>query len=367
MIKKIVHFHPNGAMGSIFVGPLVDFERKNGYESTIVTSSIATKYGGVIIPYDLRLENVIVLPYAFIKLCIYLYINKPNLIISHNARSSLLPLLAARLLGVKRCVYFNHGVPTVFYKGLVGFILKCIEVVVLKLASEVVTVSHDMKKELSKINSKVTISLISNGSASGINLDLFEFNSESKKNFRARYLFSDDDFLVVFIGRPEVRKGFLVALNLMTNFFANSHYKLIMCGPTEADVKDIINMVPKNIICLGFTNNVPEVLANANCLILPSNHEGLSYAVLEAMASRCLPIANKIPGVSELISHGLNGFLIPKNEIADYARSVLLIEGLSHDKSSQMKEAAQELSKKYSRVVFMESYNKYLIRMLDAI
>ena len=347
-------------MAAIFVQPLVDFERSNGYKSTIVTSHKSTQFDAESIPYDLRLENILLLPYAFIKLCFFLYVSKPNLVICHNSRSALLPILAARLVGIQSCIYFNHGVPSIFYKGLLGFVLECIEAVILRFSSEVITVSCDMKKELSRINSRAIISLIGAGSASGINLDLFNA-THNKRDFNAKFGLSNDDFLVAYIARPEDRKGFSAALYLWTKYFTDSHYKLIMCGPSEFDVKSKINEVPQNIIPLGFTKDIPEILANANCLILPSLHEGLSYAVLEAMASGCIPIANNIPGISELITDGLNGFLITKNEIEAYARMILFLESLSREEIFQMKEECMNKSKKYSRDIFLESYSKKLM------
>jgi glycosyltransferase involved in cell wall biosynthesis len=365
MEKKIVHFHPSSRMAAIFVQPLVDFEINNGCNSTIVTSNKTTQFDRVSIPYDLKLKNMLFLPYAFIKLCFFLYVYKPNIVISHNSRSALLPILAARLLGIERCIYFNHGVPSIFYKGLLGFAMECIEAVILRFSSEVITVSDDMKKELARLNPNATISLIGAGSASGINLDLFKA-TRNKKDFNAKFGFSNDDFLVVYVARPEDRKGFSVVLYLWEKYFRNSHYKLILCGPSEVDVKSRIDKVPKNIIPLGFTDNVPEILVNANCLILPSLHEGLSYAVLEAMASGCLPIANDIPGISELITDGSDGFLIPKNEIEAYARVILLLENLPRDELFQMKRACINKSKKYSRDIFLESYYKKLLSIFDA-
>lgn len=353
-------------MATLFIGPLVDFERKLGYESTIVTSIHSTKYGNKIIPYDLSIRNFLLIPYSFIRICIFLIKSRPNLIVSHNSRSSLIPLLAARFTRVKYGIYFNHGVPSLGYKGFIHFLLNQLEALNLFLAWEVITVSQDMKNELSKINAKVKISLVNNGSASGINLEMYDHQKYDKSLFRKKHGLNDDDFLAVYVGRPEKRKGFEVVIDLWATHFLSSRYKLILCGPEESHVKNIIDRVPDNIICMGFCNYVPEILMDANCLILPSLHEGLSYAVLEAMASKCIPIANNIKGISELIDDGINGFLVNDNAIQDYKDVIVMIDNMPKSKLCSLQEKALEKSKDYCRNSFLKAYHTRITSIFDA-
>ena len=41
----------------------------------------------------------------------------------------------------------------------------------------------------------------------------------------------------------------------------------------------------KNLNCLGFIDNVEEILKETDIFILPSFHEGLPYALMEAMST----------------------------------------------------------------------------------
>jgi glycosyltransferase involved in cell wall biosynthesis len=71
---------------------------------------------------------------------------------------------------------------------------------------------------------------------------------------------------------------------------------------------------------LGFRQDGPDLLRAAEFLLLPSTHEGLPFAVLEAQASKTAVLAAPTAGVPEAIADGLTGFLIPADAPAAYAR-----------------------------------------------
>jgi glycosyltransferase involved in cell wall biosynthesis len=349
-------------MAKYFVLPLVEYERSQGYESRVVTSVLGLNDSqGIVIPFDLNFRNFLILPFSLVKICRYLFFYRPELVISHNFKSSLLPLLAAKVMGVSSRIYFNHGVPYVGYSGLLRNFLMLLESANMKLATEVVTVSEDMKALLLRINSNKIISLIGNGSACGLDLLKYLPNKFSHKDFLRKYGLDDSDHIITFVGRPEIRKGFLVALTLWESYFhSKKTHKLFLCGPTEQDVKRLFGRVPSNVFCLGFTENIPEILSSSSCLILPSFHEGLSYAVLEAMASKCIVIANDVDGICNLVSNGVNGFLIKDNSIEQYAEIISLVDNASLAEKSRIKEEALKTAELYSRGLFLELYGIYL-------
>ena len=367
--KRILHFHTSGLMAAIFVLPLIELEREQKCDSRIITSNHPLKsIGGLAIPFDLTFRNLFFLPYVFIKLCFYIYQFRPNLIISHNFKSSLLPLLAARLMGVPLRIYFNHGVPYVGYQGFYRALLRWLEALNISLATEVITVSEDMKKLLLDTNSQKTVSLIANGSACGIDLIKHSANNYNHHKFLKKYRLNDDDFIVTYIGRPEIRKGFKVVLELWLKYFqVQSKYKLILCGPSEEDVLKLMGTVPKNVYCLGFIENIPEILSNSDCLILSSFHEGLPYAVLEAMASGCISLVNSIPGISNLVHDKVNGFIVKDNSLEIFAELILYIDEAPKCELKQIKDEAIKTADKYSRDIFLEAYKCYILNLLNTI
>ena len=59
---------------------------------------------------------------------------------------------------------------------------------------------------------------------------------------------------------------------------------------------------------------MPEVLAAANLVVLPSYREGLPKVLLEAAASARAIVATDVPGCREIVRHGLNGLLVPPRD-----------------------------------------------------
>lgn len=350
-------------MASIFIKPLVNFENSTGYDSIVVSSVSYENFQDKVIRYDLTIKNVFFLPIAFIQICTFLSKINPDLIISHNSKSSLLPLLAATVMGIRRRIYFNHGVPHIAYKNLLGFLLRILEKINLRLASNILTVSNDMRLELLRLKHEADISIIGVGSASGIQLPLIP-NTDAIISFRDKYKIESNDFIAVYVGRPEIRKGVLVILDLWRKHLVNTQFKIFLCGPTESDVKKLIGYIPTNIICLGFSKDVQNILDNANCLILPSLHEGLSYSVLEAMASNCVVVANNIPGIRELVVNGVNGFLVDDNKIDGYLKAIHYLANAKEEELNKIKGSAFLTAEKYSRNFFLSAYRETLSRLL---
>ena len=357
--RKIIHLHPNGNFSSNFVDPLILAERSRGYVSTIITSTNVSGISGKIIPYDLSLRNLPGIFLAFAKLCVLFAVQKPDLVVSHNTKSSMLPLLAAWLTGVKSRLYYNHGVPFIGYKGFLRRLLMLIEGINCSLATDIVTVSPAMRDLILRIKPLVKISIIASGSACGIDLERHNISLYADSSFREDYGILKEDIVVVFIGRPERRKGFELVLRMWRDHVKDSSIKLVLCGPQQSDVLKVLTTHPPNIICMGFVNNLPEVLSKADCLILPSLHKGLSYAVMEAMASGCLVIANDIAGIKNLVHNGHSGYLVEGNSVSDYVRLICALKTQTKE-VSKMKSNALDFIKIYSRERFLPAYLSFI-------
>jgi glycosyltransferase involved in cell wall biosynthesis len=61
--------------------------------------------------------------------------------------------------------------------------------------------------------------------------------------------------------------------------------------------------------------NAAECLRAIDIFVLPSRSEALSNSLLEAMACGCCPIASRVGGNVELISHGENGMLFEAGNV----------------------------------------------------
>jgi glycosyltransferase involved in cell wall biosynthesis len=66
-----------------------------------------------------------------------------------------------------------------------------------------------------------------------------------------------------------------------------------------------------SVFFLGFRDDIPHILPQIDCLLLPSKQEGMSNAILEANACGVPVLASDIPANQALIRQKENGFLLP--------------------------------------------------------
>lgn len=70
-----------------------------------------------------------------------------------------------------------------------------------------------------------------------------------------------------------------------------------------------------NLTFLGFVDDMPSFYAACDIIVLPSDSEGFSNVLLEAMRSEKAVVATDIAPVQELVTDGENGLLYPQGDV----------------------------------------------------
>ncbi len=73
---------------------------------------------------------------------------------------------------------------------------------------------------------------------------------------------------------------------------------------------------------LGFRRDAPAILARSVLSVSASHAEGISNAILEAMAMRLPVVATSVGGTPELVREGVSGFLVPPGAPGALARRI---------------------------------------------
>jgi N-acetyl-alpha-D-glucosaminyl L-malate synthase BshA len=87
--------------------------------------------------------------------------------------------------------------------------------------------------------------------------------------------------------------------------------------------------VEQHVSFLGKQNHVEELIPIADVMLMPSQLESFGLAALEGMACGVPAVATRVGGVSELVTHGFDGFLEEPGDIA--AQSARVIELLTDE------------------------------------
>ena len=74
---------------------------------------------------------------------------------------------------------------------------------------------------------------------------------------------------------------------------------------------------------LGNRQDVPDLMALADLLVLPSSFEGLPLVALEAMAAGLPVVATDVAGSADAIEPGRTGWLAPPNDAPAFGRAVI--------------------------------------------
>lgn len=91
---------------------------------------------------------------------------------------------------------------------------------------------------------------------------------------------------------------------------------LVGDGPLRAQVEAEVAAagVSDSVWLAGARNDVPAWMAAMDCFVLPSQAEGISNTLLEAMACALPVVATDVGGNGELVLNGETGFLVPPND-----------------------------------------------------
>lgn len=89
---------------------------------------------------------------------------------------------------------------------------------------------------------------------------------------------------------------------------------------------------------LGFVNDVRSVVLSADCIVLPSYHEGLSRVLMEALALGRPIITTSIPGCKETVDDGVNGYLVNPRDVDSLVNAFRSFLSLSGEEQKTMGE-----------------------------
>lgn len=169
---------------------------------------------------------------------------------------------------------------------------------------------------------------------------------------------------IVAVGRLEKQKNhelLIDAFNDIHKLFPN--YKLIIYG--EGSLRKllenkIINLgLEDSIMMPGNIENIHQEMVNAEMFVLPSNYEGLSNALLEAMMMGLPCISTNCAGSDEVIKNRENGLLVPvgsKENLIEVMKELIVNRELGIYLGKQ----AQETSRDFNSEIVIKQWEVVL-------
>ncbi len=135
---------------------------------------------------------------------------------------------------------------------------------------------------------------------------------------------SGDRLVIGCVGRLVPQKGQARLLDALASCRERIELRLIGEGPMQSELEDQVRRLglEDRVELRGFRADLVGELAAIDLLVMPSDHEGLPLALLEAMAAGRGAVAFDVGGIREVIVPGRTGRLIPAGDVAGLAAAL---------------------------------------------
>ena len=167
----------------------------------------------------------------------------------------------------------------------------------------------------------------------GVDLERFD-EATGGEAIRAEFGIPANAPLAVVVGRLEPEKGhptLIEAWPVVHHHFTSAHLLVVGEGSERDRLEGLAAAHLRAEICcasvhfLGRREDVPQILAAADVVVMPSYREAQGLAIVEALAANRPVIASNVGGIPEMIHSGENGILVPSQDPSALASAIALL------------------------------------------
>lgn len=224
-----------------------------------------------------------------------------NFIHCHSPIGGAVGRIAAHKTHIK-VIYTAHGFH--FYKGapLLNWLLYYpIEKWLSRYTDVLITIN---KEDYQRAKKKFHAKEIKYVPGVGIDVEKIRAVQVDRKAKRKELGIAEDDFFLLSVGELNKNKNHEVVIRALAEL-KNPKIKYAICG--QGSLKEYLEElaeklgVRKQLFLLGFRTDVIEICKSADVFVFPSRREGLSVALMEAMACGVPCVVSDIRGNRDLI------------------------------------------------------------------
>lgn len=295
---------------------------------------------------------------AYRRVCNIIKRDEINIIFCHEPVGGAIGRLAGHKYHCK-VVYMAHGFH--FYKGAPKsrILFYWIEKWLSKYTDTLITINKEDYETSQSFNAKETYKI------NGIGVDTSKFIYLPNKNYLRKELkIPSNSVVLLSVGELIARKNHEVVIRAMHKLnIPNIYYVVVGEGKLHRKLKQLIHKfnLDNNVFLLGYRNDINALCNSSDIFVMPSIHEGLSVALMEAMSCGKPIIASRIRGNVDLIDDEF-GILCDTFSIDDYAQAINKMY-LNLDKWSNNGLKAIDAVKKYD----IEAVKKELFNMIGVL
>lgn len=230
--------------------------------------------------------------------------------------------VVARIAGHRtrtKVIYTAHGFH--FYQGapIVNWLVYYpVEKMLSRWTDVLITINHEDYKLAKK---KFKMKKLTYVPGIGIDTQRECLSQNEKEEKRKELGIPQDAFLITNAAEFTPNKNQKTVIEAIEQLH-NPNIYFVMCGIGEkkAELEQYVKEhgLEEHIRFVGFRNDLHEILQTSDCFVLSSFREGLSVALMEAMAEGLPVVCGRIRGNVDLIKDGKGGILVSPGEEKDY-------------------------------------------------
>ncbi|MCF8035698.1 MAG: glycosyltransferase family 4 protein [Desulfobacteraceae bacterium] len=162
----------------------------------------------------------------------------------------------------------------------------------------------------------------------------------------------ENAFVLGFAGRNRPRKGIPYLIEAARHLPAEAPIHFLLLGRLTDDraLRRLIEKSPyaDRIHLAGFRSDAPAIFAACDTLVMPpTRSEGLSRAVIEAMAYATPPIVTNVGGLPELVEDGSSGLIVPPADAGAIADAISRLYHNPQEKQQMGQNARERIGRDF--------------------
>lgn len=139
-------------------------------------------------------------------------------------------------------------------------------------------------------------------------------------------------------------------------------------GPERSAAEQLAHElgVHAHVRFLGKQNHVERLIPQTDMLLLPSRLESFGLVALEAMACGVIPVATRVGGLPEVVTHGKDGFLEDVGDVESQAKRVVEVLSSSALRGRMSAQARRTAEERFCTTKIIPQYEQYYRRVVEA-
>ncbi|MFA5776879.1 MAG: glycosyltransferase [Parcubacteria group bacterium] len=282
----------------------------------------------------------------------------PDVQVNYLIHADIFGRIFGKIFGVKKIVPYIRNI----HKGK-KFLL-FLDKITLFLADFVLTNSEASRKYyIEKMGFKKEKTMCI---PNGINLSRFENLNVDVAEKKKEIGIPENSLVIGCVARMEKQKDIPTlakAFKLVKEKHGNAVLLLVGHGSEKENIKNFAKEIgiEKEVFFLEKRTDVPELLQIMDIFVLPSLNEGMSNALLEAMASKKLIITSDIEENKELIENEKEGLNFEAGNLVDLAEKINGCMNNLNEANNFKNDAFRKVINKYDLHIIKENYKIFLL------